>query len=401
MSALASVSATGRYYTTLGVATATGIPATTILAWERRYGLPQPGSEAQAGAAAIPRRTSSSSLRCGRAPPMAFAPKWLPASSAPRPARCRRRAPRSSIFQPRSRRSTACTVAPPAVSFRFSVRRTACKPALSPRSGPLRHAQPQRQAALWSLQRCPVCRADRTAQLAAIRAGGRSRSRAGRRVTGARSLQPRAARPPPRDRLVQSAGQRGTAAQRASGRGSPPCPARTGDGAGAARRGGATMRVLVTGGTGFIGGAIVQALQDDGRRARGGGPRPAPRPAGRGGGDPGRRRCARARVVAPGRGGCRRRRPLCAVPCPTHRESAPRLHLRGHRRPGHGRPRGGLSPGRRAPAALRERRAGVRPGRTEPWFRAKETAENAVRASGCEWVIFPAVVGSTARVIAV
>src|SRR3954451_19689722 len=46
MSALASVAATGRYYTTLGVATATGIPATTILAWERRYGLPQPERDA-------------------------------------------------------------------------------------------------------------------------------------------------------------------------------------------------------------------------------------------------------------------------------------------------------------------------------------------------------------------
>src|SRR3954454_5601369 len=42
MSAIESVAADSRYYTTLGVALATGIPATTILAWERRYGLPQP-----------------------------------------------------------------------------------------------------------------------------------------------------------------------------------------------------------------------------------------------------------------------------------------------------------------------------------------------------------------------
>jgi hypothetical protein len=42
MSVIESVAADSRYYTTLGVAQATGIPATTILAWERRYGLPQP-----------------------------------------------------------------------------------------------------------------------------------------------------------------------------------------------------------------------------------------------------------------------------------------------------------------------------------------------------------------------
>jgi NADH dehydrogenase len=32
--------------------------------------------------------------------------------------------------------------------------------------------------------------------------------------------------------------------------------------------------------------------------------------------------------------------------------------------------------------------AGTRPGRSEPWFRAKETAEAAIRASGLEYVIF-------------
>jgi DNA-binding transcriptional MerR regulator len=34
--------AADRSYTTQGVADATGIPVTTILAWERRYGVPQP-----------------------------------------------------------------------------------------------------------------------------------------------------------------------------------------------------------------------------------------------------------------------------------------------------------------------------------------------------------------------
>ncbi|HEY7063533.1 MAG TPA: MerR family transcriptional regulator [Chloroflexota bacterium] len=42
MSAMDTLAADARYYTTLGVARATGIPATTILAWERRYGLPRP-----------------------------------------------------------------------------------------------------------------------------------------------------------------------------------------------------------------------------------------------------------------------------------------------------------------------------------------------------------------------
>src|SRR5438067_13738221 len=42
MSMIESVASNNRHYTTLGVAQATGIPATTILAWERRYGLPQP-----------------------------------------------------------------------------------------------------------------------------------------------------------------------------------------------------------------------------------------------------------------------------------------------------------------------------------------------------------------------
>src|SRR5438105_10141168 len=42
MSVIDCVATDGSHYTTLGVAQATGIPATTILAWERRYGLPQP-----------------------------------------------------------------------------------------------------------------------------------------------------------------------------------------------------------------------------------------------------------------------------------------------------------------------------------------------------------------------
>ncbi|HLH24106.1 MAG TPA: MerR family transcriptional regulator [Chloroflexota bacterium] len=42
MSAPESAAVADRHYTTLGVARATGIPATTILAWERRYGVPQP-----------------------------------------------------------------------------------------------------------------------------------------------------------------------------------------------------------------------------------------------------------------------------------------------------------------------------------------------------------------------
>ncbi|HZR98331.1 MAG TPA: MerR family transcriptional regulator [Chloroflexota bacterium] len=41
-----SALSTDRHYTTLGVAQATGIPATTILAWERRYGLPRPDRDA-------------------------------------------------------------------------------------------------------------------------------------------------------------------------------------------------------------------------------------------------------------------------------------------------------------------------------------------------------------------
>jgi DNA-binding transcriptional MerR regulator len=42
MSATALAESAPAQYTTQGVAQATGIPVTTILAWERRYGLPRP-----------------------------------------------------------------------------------------------------------------------------------------------------------------------------------------------------------------------------------------------------------------------------------------------------------------------------------------------------------------------
>ena len=42
MTASESAGPSGRFYSTLSVAQATGIPATTIIAWERRYGMPRP-----------------------------------------------------------------------------------------------------------------------------------------------------------------------------------------------------------------------------------------------------------------------------------------------------------------------------------------------------------------------
>ena len=149
------------------------------------------------------------------------------------------------------------------------------------------------------------------------------------------------------------------------------------------------MRVLVTGGTGFIGGAVVQALLagaggHDVRvlSRRAGGPGPAGVAATRIAGDV--RDPASLRRAADGIDTV-----IHAVQFPNHPVENPRRGYTYEAIDGQGTVN--------LAAACREagvRRllyvsgAGVRPGRTEPWFRAKETAEQAVRGFGGEWVIF-------------
>ena len=149
------------------------------------------------------------------------------------------------------------------------------------------------------------------------------------------------------------------------------------------------MRVLVTGGTGFIGSAIVEALRplDRGhelrvltRRAD----RPSPW------GD------AVALVSGDVRDAASLRRAVDGVDVVVHAVQFPNHPVENPRRGYTYEAIDGEGTVRLA-AACRDagvRRllylsgAGARPGRGEPWFRAKWTAEEAVRASGREYVIF-------------
>ncbi len=149
------------------------------------------------------------------------------------------------------------------------------------------------------------------------------------------------------------------------------------------------MRVLVTGGTGFIGGAIVEALLAAGRDHE--------------------VRCLTRRASAPGPWGDRvalvagdvrdaasLRRAVDGVDAVIHCVQFPNHPVEN---PGRGYTYEAID-GQgtvRLAAACRDagvRRllylsgAGVGPGRVEPWFRAKWTAEEALRAFGGEWVIF-------------
>ncbi|HEY7063532.1 MAG TPA: complex I NDUFA9 subunit family protein [Chloroflexota bacterium] len=146
------------------------------------------------------------------------------------------------------------------------------------------------------------------------------------------------------------------------------------------------MRVLVTGGTGFIGGAVVQALGAQGghevrcltRRPRGPSASGVSFVAGdvR---DPASLRRAVEGVEAV----------VHSVQFPNHPVEDPRRGYTYDAIDGQGTVN--------LAVACREagvRRllylsgAGTRPGRPEPWFRAKATAEQAVRALGAAWVIF-------------
>ncbi|HZR98332.1 MAG TPA: NAD-dependent epimerase/dehydratase family protein [Chloroflexota bacterium] len=149
------------------------------------------------------------------------------------------------------------------------------------------------------------------------------------------------------------------------------------------------MRVLVTGGTGFIGGAIVQALLAAGgahevsilsRRASAPGATSGPV----------------ARVAGDVRDPASLRRAVEGVDTVVHCVQFPNHPVENPRRGYTYAAIDGQGTVNLA-AACREagvRRllylsgAGTRPGRSEPWFQAKATAEQAVRDSGREWVIF-------------
>jgi NADH dehydrogenase len=149
------------------------------------------------------------------------------------------------------------------------------------------------------------------------------------------------------------------------------------------------MRVLVTGGTGFIGSAVVQALAARGgerevrvlsRRASG------PGPAG----------VAATLVAGDVRDPVSLRRAaegvdtvIHAVQFPNHPVENPRRGYTYEAIDGQGTVN--LATACREAGVRRllyVSGAGIRPGRTEPWFRAKATAEQAVRGFGGEWVIF-------------
>jgi len=149
------------------------------------------------------------------------------------------------------------------------------------------------------------------------------------------------------------------------------------------------MRVLVTGGTGFIGGAIVRALRalgsDHDVRCLS---RRAGSPSAAAGGVPA--------IAGDVRDPSSLRRAVDGMDAVVHCVQFPNHPVENPRRGYTYAAIDGQGTVNLA-AACRDagvRRllylsgAGVRPGRTEPWFRAKEIAERAVRDSGCEWVIF-------------
>lgn len=149
------------------------------------------------------------------------------------------------------------------------------------------------------------------------------------------------------------------------------------------------MRVLVTGGTGFIGAAVIDALRAAGRdhevRCLTRAPeRPSPwgDSVRLSGGDVRDRDSLRRAVEGVDA-------VVHCVQFPNHPVENPRRGYTYEAIDGQGTVH--------LVAACREagvRRlvylsgAGVRPGRPEPWFRAKWTAEEAVRGAGCEFVIF-------------
>ncbi len=149
------------------------------------------------------------------------------------------------------------------------------------------------------------------------------------------------------------------------------------------------MRVLVTGGTGFIGGAIVQAL-----RAAGGAHEVSI--LSRRASAPGATSGPVARVAGDVRDPASLRRAVEGVDTVVHCVQFPNHPVENPRRGYTYAAIDGQGTVNLA-AACREagvRRllylsgAGTRPGRSEPWFQAKATAEQAVRDSGREWVIF-------------
>jgi NADH dehydrogenase len=149
------------------------------------------------------------------------------------------------------------------------------------------------------------------------------------------------------------------------------------------------MRVLVTGGTGFIGAAIVEALRE---RAGDHALRVLTRHADR----PSQWGDAVSLVSGDVRDAASLRRAVAdtdtvihCVQFPNHPVENPRRGYTYEAIDGEGTDR--LVAACKAAGVRRLlylSGAGTRPGRTEPWFRAKERAEAAIRASGLEFVIF-------------
>src|SRR5579884_654176 len=183
-------------------------------------------------------------------------------------------------------------------------------------------------------------------------------------------------------------GQRGAAPERGLAAGLP-VDRRWAAAGGDRPRGGATMRVLVTGGTGFIGAATVDALRalDHGHELRCL-TRHADRPSPWGDAVP----LVRGDV----RDAASLRRAVADVDVVVHCVQFPN-HPVENRRRGYTYQAIDAEGTTRLVAACQAARvrrivylsgAGTRPGRAEPWFRAKEMAEAAIRGSGLEYVIF-------------